>query len=56
METRILVAYGLMALLAAAVTIIAWVAVSRRTRRRRRDERMRDRGLGRRRPLSGDSH
>lgn len=58
METRLLVAYGLIALLLAFFGLLGWLNLSRRVRQRRREERMRDRWLGRRpgvpTPLPGD--
>ena len=56
METRLIVAYGLIALLMAFFGLLGWLNLSRRVRQRRREERMRDRWLGRAppRPLPGD--
>ena len=57
METRLLIAYGLIALLVAFFGLLGWLNLSRRVRQRRREERMRDRWLGRPppRPLPGDA-
>lgn len=58
METRLLIAYGLIALLVAFFGLLGWLHLGRRIRQRRREERMRDRWLGTRpppRPLPGDA-
>ncbi|MGQ0588069.1 MAG: hypothetical protein ACT4N8_00875 [Sphingosinicella sp.] len=50
METRLILAYGLIVLIAAAATALAWWWSTRATRLRRRERGMRERWLGRRHP------
>lgn len=52
MENRILVAYALIGLLLAFFALLGWLNFNRRSRKR--EERMRDRWLGRGRPAPGE--
>jgi len=47
-ETRLILAYGLIALIAAAAAALAWWLSTRTTRLRRRERGVRERWLGRR--------
>ena len=56
METRLIIAYALLALLGIALALLGWRHATREGRGRRREQRMRVRWLGRRSdPLPGEA-